>query len=143
MSGCYIEFVGVVDEDEAAASPFGRWVSAATPGRPFGWAVRTDSIETVAERLGIAIADGARGELRWRLAGVAEAAAEPSLPFFIQWAEGSAHPGAGTDGIERLELTGDPERLADWLGPHQLPISIRRGTPAVERVVLTNGLALP
>jgi hypothetical protein len=143
LDGCYLEFIEVVDEERAAKSRVGQWVAAAPKGRPFGWAVRTDSIETVAERLGIEVADGARGALRWRMGGVAEAAAEPYLPFYIQWGEGSAHPGSGSGGVEMLELSGDPERLAEWLGPHQLPISVRPGTPAVKQVVLSTGVSVP
>jgi Glyoxalase-like domain len=99
--------------------------------------VRTDDIEAVAERLGIEIADGARGALRWRLAGVAEAAAEPCLPFFIQWAPGSAHPSGGPRRLEQLDLTGDPARVAAWLGPHSLPIVVERGSPAVAGITLS------
>jgi hypothetical protein len=132
-----------VDAEQAARSRVGQWVAAAAVGHPLGWAVRTDGIDAVAERLGIAIADGARGELRWRMAGVAEAAAEPSLPFFIEWAPGSDHPGTGSGRIAELQLSGDPGRLADWLGPHDLPVSIHRGSPAVERVVLEGGRVVP
>jgi hypothetical protein len=31
--------------------------------------------------------------LRWRSAGIEQAAAEPSLPFFIEWAHGTPFPG--------------------------------------------------
>ena len=81
--------------------------------------------------------------LRWRAAALEQPAAEPSLPFFIEWAEGSAFPGraavvhpAGSVEIAKLELRGDVERLSRWLGSHDLPISAREGQPAVERVVL-------
>ena len=129
-----------MDEAQAASSLFGRWVASAPHGRPFGWAVRTDGIEAVADRLGLEIADGARGELRWRLAGVAEAVAEPCLPFFIEWAAGTPHPGSGSGGIERLELAGDPARLDEWLGPHDLPISVHPGTPSVVSLRLKDSL---
>jgi hypothetical protein len=141
LDGCYLEYIDVVDEEEAAASVFGRWVASAPYGRPFAWAVRTNEIEAVAARLGLEIADGARGDLRWRLAGVAEAAAEPCLPFFIEWAPGTAHPGRGEGGIERLELSGDPARVADWLGPHDLPISVVPGSPRVASLLLKDALS--
>jgi hypothetical protein len=80
----------------------------------------------------------------WRLAGLERAAAEPSLPFFIEWEEDTPLPGrssvthpGGPFQIERLRLEGNPDRLADWLGPHRLPIEVRPGPPAVESVVLT------
>lgn len=143
LDGCYLEFIDVVDQSEAARTDFGQWVAAATRGLPFGWAVRTNEIERVAARLGLYIVEGARGRLRWRLAGVKQAAAEPCLPFFIEWAPGSAHPGTGSLAVSRLELTGDGQRVADWLGPHALPIAIEAGTPAVARVVLSDGSVLP
>jgi hypothetical protein len=56
---------------------------------------------------------------------------------------GSAFPGraavvhpAGSVEIERLELRGDVAHLSQWLGRHELPISVREGQPTVERVVL-------
>ena len=147
----YLELVAVVDEDEAAESDFGHWVAAVdaeSGSRPFGWAVRTNDLDEVAQRLGLTIEGGSRvtpeGEaVRWRAAGLEQPAAEPWLPFFIEWAEESAFPGrsavthpAGSVEIARLELRGDGERLSQWLGTHELPISVREGQPAVERVVL-------
>jgi len=147
----YLELVAVVDRNEAAESDFGRWVaagSAESGSRPFGWAVRTHDLDRIAQRLGLIVESGSRvtpdGQvLRWRAASLDEPAAEPSLPFFIEWTEGSAFPGraavvhpAGAVEIERLELRGDLARLSQWLGAHELPISARAGQPAVERVVL-------
>jgi hypothetical protein len=151
LGECYLELVAVVDEDEAAESDFGRWVAAVDVGsgsRPFGWAVRTNALDEVAQRLGLPIEGGSRvtpeGEVvRWRAAGLEQPAAEPSLPFFIEWAEGSAFPGrtavvhpAGSVEIARLDLRDDVDRLSRWLGRHELPISVSEGQPAVERVVL-------
>jgi len=147
----YLELVAVVDRDEAAERDFGRWVAAVdakSGSRPFGWAVRTTDLDRIAHRLGLIVESGSRvtpeGQvLRWRAASLDEPAAEPSLPFFIEWAEGSAFPGraavvhpAGSVEIERLELRGDVARLSRWLGTHELPMSVRRGPPAVEQVVL-------
>jgi hypothetical protein len=47
----------------------------------------------------------------------------------------STHP-AGAVTLTRLELTGDPDRLTAWLGDHRLPIIVRPGSPALERIVL-------
>jgi Glyoxalase-like domain len=95
----------VVDTKEAVRSAFGRWVAAARPGWPLGWAVRTDDLVAVAARLGLSVGAGSRltatGELlRWRIAGVEQSMDEPSLPFFIEWASGVAFPGT-----TRLEQT--------------------------------------
>jgi hypothetical protein len=82
-------------------------------------------------------ADGA--VLRWRYAGVERARAEPCLPFFIEWAAESPFPGraaAARFGVEELRLEGDAEELEAWLGPHELPLALRPGEPAVVAVAL-------
>jgi hypothetical protein len=150
LGDAYLELVAVVDDAEAAQSPFGRWVAAAHPTivRPLGWAVRTQRLDDVARRLRLTIAAGSRADrngrlVRWRLAGVEEAAAEPSLPFFIEWGPGTSPPGrapathrAGAVQISELQLSGNPERLAAWLGPHRLPIAVRPGAPALTSIVV-------
>jgi hypothetical protein len=148
----YLELVAVVDAAEAAQSAFGRWVAAAPiepSGRPFGWVVRTDELDEVARRLGLTVEAGSRAApgsqlVRWRSAGIERLAAEPSLPFFIEWGQGTPLPGraavthpAGSVAITRLELAGDADRLAVWLGNHRLPIAVSAGRPAVRKVVLT------
>src|SRR5215216_27925 len=118
-------------------------------GRPLGWAVRTDQLDQLAHRLNLTVRSGKRvtpsGELlRWRSAGIDQAAAEPSLPFFLEWAAGVRLPGttavahpAAPVGIAKLLLEGDPDRLAAWLGNHVLPVVVRTGRPAVAAVVLS------
>jgi Glyoxalase-like domain len=151
LGEAYLELVAVVDEAEAAQSPFGSWVAGAHPtlARPLGWAVRTHQLDEVARRLDLTVAAGSRAArsgqlLRWRLAGIEQAAAEPSFPFFIEWGQGTPLPGrapvthpAGAVQIAKLQLDGDADRLAAWLGSHRLPITIRTGAPAVASVVLT------
>ena len=143
----YLELVAVVDEDEAARSDFGHWVAAVEAGpssRPFGWAVRTSDLDEVAHRLGRPIGGGSRVTpegrmLRWRTAALEQSAAQPSLPFFIEWAEGSTFPGcaAVTHPAGAIEIaTGHVDQLSQWLGRHELPICVREGRPSVERVVL-------
>jgi Glyoxalase-like domain len=151
LGEAYLELVAVVDEAEAAQSPFGSWVAQAHPtlARPLGWAVRTTKLDDVARRLGLVVAAGSRATrggqlLRWRSAGIEQAAAEPSLPFFIEWGHGTPLPGrapathpAGAVQIAELQLDGDPDRLAAWLGAHDLPITVNSGTPALTRIILT------
>jgi Glyoxalase-like domain len=146
----YLELIAVVDEAEAAESSFGRWVLEAHPdlATPLGWAVRTDELDLVAQRLGLTVRTGSRlapdGELlRWRSAGIERAAVEPSLPFFIDWDPDSPLPGrtavthtVGLVKIARLVLDGDADRLAGWLGDHELPIVVCEGTPALASIVL-------
>lgn len=148
LGDAYLELVAVVDAEKAAASPFGRWVASAAPGRPMGWAVRTPALDATAARNGLMIASGGRttpngSELRWRMAGIDQAAAEASLPFFIEWSSGTELPGrvpivhpGGAVRLARVVLQGDAERLAAWLGDHRMPIVIRSGHAAVAQVVL-------
>ncbi len=150
LGDAYLELVTVVDEVEAKASVFGRWVAGALPtaARPLGWAARTRRLDDVAARLGLDVLSGSRvtpdgGLVRWRLAGIDRAAAEPMLPFFIEWEDATALPGAtpvehpaGRTSLAMLELTGDADRLADWLGSHIVPVTVLAGPPGVTSVTL-------
>ena len=149
LGAAYLELVAVVDQSEAAQSPFGRWVAGVHSKRALlGWAVRTHELDDVARRLALTVGAGSRagrdGRLvQWRLAGIEQAAAEPSLPFFIEWGQGTPLPGrapathrAGAVQIVKLQLAGDADRLGVWLGPHRLPITVRAGTPAVAAIIL-------
>jgi hypothetical protein len=145
----YLELVAVVDSKEAADSAFGRWVAAARPGWPLGWAVRTDDMDAVAGRLGLSVGSGSRltatGELlRWRIAGVEQSMVEPSLPFFIEWAPETELPGTtgvehtmAVKGIKELIVEGDQDRFDSWLGVHQLPVTVRPGSPRIVAIVLS------
>jgi hypothetical protein len=148
LGDAYLELVAVVDEAEAARTTFGRWVAGAPDG-PLGWAVRTDRLDDVAGRLGLTVNDGSRigrdgRRIEWRLAGVEQAAAEPCLPFFIEWAPGTTLPGHGHEGrIDALELVGDAERVREWLGDHRLPLTVRPGPPGIARMYFLDGSRLP
>ena len=134
LGDAYFEYVAVVDEAKAQTNPFGRWVLSADHGDLLGWAVRGD-IDAISRRLQLPVSDGSRrgddgSVLRWRLAGVEQAAAEPCLPFFIEWAPGTPLPGAGgVARLTRLQLQGDAERIAWWLGEHDLRLEITPGPP--------------
>ena len=148
LGDTYLELVAVVDPDEAAGSRFGSWVAAAPSGRPLGWAVRTHGLDVIAGRLGLAVTTGSRRReddlvLRWRLAGMEEAVADPALPFFVEWGDGTPLPGraeaeheCGPLRIDDVQLAGDADRIDHWLGAHRMPITVRAGTPAVTGVVL-------
>ena len=151
VADAYLELVTVVDERVAERSTFGRWVARARPVllQPIGWAVRTTSLDAVAERHELSVNAGSRAApsgqvLKWKVAGVEQAAAEPMLPFFIEWGLGTPHPSLalGADSneaveIARLELTGDADRFHNWLGDQCIPITVNTGPPGVTRVVLS------
>ena len=153
LGDSYLELVAVVDTTRAAESVFGRWVASAVSSTPppLGWAVRTPELDGVARRLGLPVEFGSRSipggdHLRWRTVGIEQAAADPSLPFFIEWASGTHLPGqvairhpSGAAKIARLVIDGDPGRLASWLGDHQLPIEVRSGMPALSAIHISSG----
>jgi hypothetical protein len=155
LGDTYLELIAVVDEDEAGGSVFGGWIAdglRSGSGRPLGWVARTDRIDEVAERLGLTVSSGSRRsgdgrELSWRLAGAEQAAAEPCLPFFVEWGEGTPLPGrtpaahpAGAVRLTGVRLSGDPERLERWLGEgHGLPVTVTPGPAAVTAVILDTG----
>jgi hypothetical protein len=151
LGDSYLELVAVVDADMAAENVFGRWVMSGVTGtlRPLGWAVRTSQLDEIARRLHLSIHEGSRAapggeQLRWRSAGIEQAAAEPSLPFFIEWGRQTKFPGqaairhrVGIARIARLVVDTEPGRLAAWLGNHQLPIVVRAGKPAITAVCIS------
>lgn len=151
LGDSYLELVTVADSALASGSAFGRWVMSGVSGtlRPLGWAVRTSGLDEVAQRLDLTIKAGSRATpggdvLRWRSAGIDQAAAEPSLPFFIEWAPQTNFPGwasirhrAGVASIASLVLDAEPARLAAWLDGHQLPIVVRPGAPALTAVLIS------
>ena len=145
----YLEVVAVHDARAASATPFGRLVQEASKDghglAAWAVAVSEDELEAHAARLGLEITRHERprpagGMLRWRLAGLERAIAEPLLPFFLAWDDPDVHPArdaappAGS--LKRLELSGDAAALAAWLGPNDLPVRVSPGPPAVSRVVL-------
>jgi hypothetical protein len=136
LGGGYLELLAVADRAEAERSPLGAAVLAriARAGDGLmGWAVAVEDVEPVAERLGVAISTIAREGLSARLAGVAEAMREPSLPFFIARDAGVVDPsGAGAGGgIAWIEVAGDPERLRAWLDGAALPVRVVDGPAGV------------
>jgi hypothetical protein len=68
-----------------------------------------------------------------RLTGVAEAMAEPCLPFFVERGAGVPDPGGstGAGGLAWVEVAGEAERVAAWLGGAELPLRVRTGAPAL------------
>ena len=136
LGGGYLELMGVADAEEAVASPIGSALRARLTAQGdglFAWAVAVESVERVADRLGLPITAVSRQGMTARLVGVAEALPNPVLPFFIERDEGIADPGAGGEagGITWLEVAGDRDALARRLGSGQLPVTVVVGSVGV------------
>jgi hypothetical protein len=136
LGGGYLEILAVADAGEAERSALGRALAARIAAARDGlmaWAVAVDDVAPIAERLGTEVNTVAREGLRARLTGVAEAMAEPFLPFFISRDQGIDDPGAAGNagGIDLVEVAGDSGRLDDWLGGAELAVRVVRGPPAV------------
>ena len=133
LGSAYIEIMGIVDEAEAAASPMGSWIREQTAhgDRLAALCLRTDApgFDATAERLALRPLPMSRDApggvtLSWRLAGLPEAMADPSHPFFIDWqvppehhpARGAAPHRVEPDGFAWVELAGDAEAIRGWLG---------------------------
>jgi hypothetical protein len=152
----YIEFMAVVDRDEAASSPLGLWVErrlVEVGEVPVALCLRTDDIEAEARRTGRMPLRMSRTrpdgvELEWQIVALDAAMAE-GLPFFLQWDVNDVdHPSCAVVehrcaavGIDWVEFGGDKDRLASWLGEHELPLRRVEGAPGPHRigVAIANG----
>ena len=139
LGGGYLELLAVADEQEAATSDFGRGLLDRLQREGDGlmaWVVAVDDAAAVARRLGTEVTTIRRAGLSARLTGVAEAMREPFLPVFISRDPGVPDPGAAGDagGITWIELSGDADRLAHWLGGADLPVHVVPGPPAVTAI---------
>jgi hypothetical protein len=136
LGGGYLELLAIADAEEAAGSALGRAVTERLAGVGeglMGWAVSTEDVTAVAARLGTELVEIKRQGFVGRLTAVAEAMAEPTLPFFIERGRGVADPSASGDagGITWIEVAGDESRLARWLDGAELPVRVRPGAPAL------------
>jgi hypothetical protein len=131
--GHYLEVVEVLDHPAADKVPFGQAVKARSEagGGWLGWVVAVTDLGPVEERLGRPAVAGNRTrpdgfELRWRQIGIKGLMNDPQLPFFVCWeSDPDQHPSLPGNGVElvRLEIAGDPHRVADWLGePEDHPL---------------------
>lgn len=147
----YLELIAVVDPQQASSSALGRALTELTADgdRWFSICLASDDVDPIAARLALPVEPGARTradgtEVRWRGAGVDAPTRLHWLPFFITWeSEPDLHPGrtpiehpSGANGIDWIEVGGDPERLSAWLGGADLPIRVVDEEPEVRRVAL-------
>jgi Glyoxalase-like domain len=126
-----------------------------TGPRPVTWAASTadvDAVASAAQSAGLSVfgpRDGSRtrpdgSTLRWRSAGVQadfRTATVDPVPFFIQWAAGSAHPSGDSPGgcsLVRLELRHpDAERLRRTLATLGIEAAVASAEAAGLRAVIT------
>jgi hypothetical protein len=150
LGSAYLELVAVIEPDVARTSAFGSWVTDMAAGRTgWGWAVRTHDMAATASRLGLDVVPGSRvtdtgDQLSWQLAGVPDDAADRTLPFFIEWAEGTPHPGAAHAGhrdgdvrVSAVAIEADAAALVRRLGGADLPVVVRPGRRGVVTVECT------
>ncbi|MGH3472303.1 MAG: VOC family protein, partial [Nocardioidaceae bacterium] len=154
--GHYLEVVEVLDHPASDKAPFGQAVRARSQagGGWLGWVVAVDDITPIEARLGRHAVQGNRHrpdgvELRWKQIGVKGLQADPQLPFFVQWEGPSAlHPSQGATGhvtLSRVEIAGDPGRIAEWLdtprnhriGEFEVVWAAPHGTPGILTVSFT------
>ena len=126
--GVYLEVVGALDHPASDKAPFGQAVKQRTAagGGWLAWVIAVDDIAPFEHRLGREAVAGHRRrpdgiELKWRQVGVLDVLDDPALPFFVEWdCPPAHHPAAGGGGaspaIEQVEICGDPDRVAEWLG---------------------------
>jgi catechol 2,3-dioxygenase-like lactoylglutathione lyase family enzyme len=134
LANAYLELLAIDDPQEAAASPVGSILAELIEqgDRLLAWAVSVDDVHATAERLGTPIVTVRRGELEGHLTGVQDALRTAYLPFFGRSRGRPAEIG-GVD-LDWIELSGDADRLNDWLGGEQLPVRVSDGPGAVRAI---------
>ena len=127
---------------------YGRTVSG---DRWITWTLATDDIEATAKRLGLEVMDGwamsTAGEpVTWQMAGVVEAFfSEPYLPYFVCYPNGAqgwrdrAMQAEPAFDVARIDLSGDPVRLKQWIGDAVIPVDVTPGPPEIRSVVISTG----
>src|SRR5689334_2737947 len=88
LGSSYLELLGVIDREQAAATRYGQSLMARTAERDrlVRWSIRTERIDAVCERLGLHAERRRRlrpdgSVLTWQAAGLDLALDEPWLPF--------------------------------------------------------------
>ena len=145
----YVELLAV----DVPTSPEARWVQdeIAAGKRLLGWAVQTDDLALVSDRVGLPVVGGTieldDGQVgSWRMVGADAATAEPWLPFFISYDRTSGRsPVVGSaagvpDHLAWIEVAGDAARLREWLGDESLPVRVVDGVPGLRAVGLARNL---
>jgi hypothetical protein len=151
LGRAYFEILGVVDEAEARANPYGAALlrQIVAGDRLVRWSLRTDALDRVAAERGLVPEIRSRRRpdgslLTWRAAGLSLSLDAGWLPFFMAWDDPAEYPGmlpvahpAQPSGVAWLSLTpGDPQRLRRWLGDARPPLRVVAGEPGLHQVAL-------
>jgi hypothetical protein len=155
--GSYIELLAVHDPTLPYAALIARYLERHGDGL-WHWALRTDSIDAVASRTGVAPTGGSIDSLNgerqasWRIVSHPEPRrAGVGLPFFIEYetdrrdvsveqrrSRARAMGIELTEGrIEWVEVGADANTLSAWVGSDELDIRISDGTRGLQRVGLS------
>lgn len=146
----YLEVLTIEEREVAMATPDGQAVLTCER-RGFGvfsWSVLVNDLEAVSSRVGIAIHDSTiphgDGTLRgWRTVGD-----RVDLPYFIDYPNNGDRAGRYRALYDRAGHTcapiefvdvavgGSRDELAEWLGPHALPVSYVGGPPGIRAATI-------
>jgi len=132
LGGPYLELVEVFDPEAPRVGFTGRVAEvAASGGGPALWCQRVPDIDAAAAALGYEVVPGERRNadgsvLSWRVAGVPQACAAPTVPFLIQWDDPATMPGRAV-----VRHACGPVRAARAVvgpdGPEAVVVSARSG----------------
>lgn len=153
LGNAYLELLGIIDHDEAAATVFGQsLLTRITDGdRLVRWSLRTERIEAVCHRLELRAERRKRLRpdgtiLTWQSAGLDLSLRDAWLPFFMQWDHERDFPGilpvvhpVGECALLWLQIsTPDPDRLAAWIEGHDdVPLRRGNGADGIDAVAIT------
>jgi hypothetical protein len=145
----YVEALGVVDDDAASRSAFGRFLRELTGAgdRWYTVVIRDSDLDATASRLGLTLEEGHRERpdgriVRWRRGLIEDPSVDPWLPFFIEWnVPDDLLPGRAdaahvvpVTGIAWVELGGEDPRVEGALAGADLPVRLVGGPPGVRTV---------
>jgi len=151
LGRAYFEILGVVDEAAARANPYGAALlrQTAAGDRLVRWSLRTNALDRVAADRDLVPESRSRRRpdgtlLTWRAAGLSLSLVDGWLPFFMEWDDPAAYPGALSakhpaqpSSVAWRSLTpGDPQQLQRWLGGAQPPLRVVDGEPGLHQVAL-------
>lgn len=123
----YLEVVEVLDHPAADKMAFGQAVRQRSEagGGWLHWCVSVTDLAEVEQRMGRHAVPGNRHRpdgfnLEWHQIGTSSMKADPQLPYVTRWdIPDDEHPSqavASDIELTRMEIAGDPQRVADWLG---------------------------